>query len=180
MTDDEIDPYTPIDTGEFPIVDPADPAVIDPTATTADKTPEPDIEPAEGAIAADAPRADGEGEPVHQEPYNSFGEATWRVGAPEGAKWALESYEVRDRWVRGAQAAIATYDAWLQGRADAYAEQVAAAPTFDQHVQAAVEAGVVRAVDINPGPIDTPAVISNPADEYQEALRIMAEQEQEA
>ena len=75
----------------------------------------------------------------------TFGKQTYEAFAETYPAEVHEPWDELDSniqadWDRAAQAAVTAYDLDLQGKADAYAEQVAQAPTFDQQLAQAVAA----------------------------------------
>jgi hypothetical protein len=79
-----------------------------------------------------------------QAAYESFAETF-----PDSAEpWSDLDSNLQADWHRAAQAAITAYDAMLQGKADAYAEQVAQAPSFDQHLGAALAAAAAAGLPV--------------------------------
>jgi hypothetical protein len=82
-------------------------------------------------------------------PDESFGRAVYnefRGFQPDAtADWEAEGPEIQAKYVRMAMAGIEAYDRHLTADADAYAEQVAAIPSFaDQVAQALADAAAVR------------------------------------
>ena len=70
----------------------------------------------------------------------TFGEQAYEEfsrGLTDEPAWGELSRDIQAAWNAAALAAIEAYDAHLQGKADAQAEAVAAAPTFAQALEAA-------------------------------------------
>jgi len=78
------------------------------------------------------------------EPDNTYGrvlyEAIVSLPAFSFVGWECEPLVIRMQLVEAAKPVIQAYDDYLTGKADAYAVAVAEAPTFIDHLRAAMEA----------------------------------------
>jgi len=88
----------------------------------------------------------GPAEDIIPEPDNTYGRVLYDglnrrfLGASPGATFDEWDHDIRSGFVEVAREVIRAYDDYLTGKADAYAVAVAEAPTFTDHLQAAMEA----------------------------------------